>query len=258
MPTGDVPTDKSVRKSIKEALRKRGGERQRERNRQHAREDWCVGVPVCLCLCVSLSMCLCVFPSCLDAIRSVSVQMQSRQRTFHIPPPHTHTHTLTPLNPIHVALVVLLHQVPLLKAASHGNVDPSHVVNVSSTAGNMDSSSPMDNAPSYAASKAAANKVTQVLASYLVQDNINVNCIAPAVFPSKMTYQYQLKTEELADVSTPTTHVYHTDAAPQAPRDCTLGFMQCPCPAVIRHSAQHAMQYAIRKLTNQPHLLLFI
>ena len=168
------------------------------------------------------------------------------------------TPTLTPpLLPLDVALAVLLHQVPLLKAASGGNVDPSHVVNVSSTAGNMDSSSPMDNAPSYAASKAAANKVTQVLASYLVQDNINVNCIAPAVFPSKMTYQYQLKTEELADVSTPTTHVYHTDAAPQALRDCTLGFMQCPCHAVIRHSAQHAMQYAIRKLTNQTPYVYF-
>jgi len=91
--------------------------------------------------------------------------------------------------------------VPLLKEASNGNLDPSHVVNVSSTAGNMNSSSPLDNAPSYAASKAAANKVTQILASYLVKDHINVNCIAPAVFPSKMTFQYQLKTDELADFS---------------------------------------------------------
>ena len=66
--------------------------------------------------------------------------------------------------------------VPLLKEASNGNLDPSHVVNVSSTAGNMNSSSPLDNAPSYAASKAAANKVTQILASYLVKDHINVNC----------------------------------------------------------------------------------
>ena len=86
--------------------------------------------------------------------------------------------------------------VPLLKAASHGNLDPSHIINVSSVAGNMDSSNPFDNAPSYAASKAAANKVTQILAAYFVADHINVNCIAPAVFPSKMTYSYQLKTEQ--------------------------------------------------------------
>jgi NAD(P)-dependent dehydrogenase (short-subunit alcohol dehydrogenase family) len=59
---------------------------------------------------------------------------------------------------------------PLLIKASKGNLDPSKVINVSSVAGNMDSSNPMDNAPSYAVSKAAANKVTQVLASYLVKD----------------------------------------------------------------------------------------
>ena len=85
---------------------------------------------------------------------------------------------------------------PLLKRASRGNLDPAHVINVSSVAGNLDSSYPFDNAPSYAASKSATNKLTQSLAAYLVEDNINVNCIAPAVFPSKMTYSYQLRTEE--------------------------------------------------------------
>eukprot|EP00732_Lithocolla_globosa_P006103 Lithocolla_globosa_v1_NODE_6844_length_1028_cov_17.869476.p1 type:complete len:287 gc:universal NODE_6844_length_1028_cov_17.869476:956-96(-) len=91
--------------------------------------------------------------------------------------------------------------VPLLKKASNGNLDPSHVINVSSVGGNLDSSSRLDNAPSYAASKAAANKVTQSLAAYLVEDHINVNCIAPAVFPSKMTYNYQLKSDDLAKLT---------------------------------------------------------
>ncbi len=90
---------------------------------------------------------------------------------------------------------------PLLRRASRGNLNPSHVINVSSVAGNLDSSFSFDNAPSYAASKAAANRITQSLAAYLVEDAINVNCIAPAVFPSKMTYSYQLRTEAGAAAS---------------------------------------------------------
>jgi NAD(P)-dependent dehydrogenase (short-subunit alcohol dehydrogenase family) len=90
---------------------------------------------------------------------------------------------------------------PLLKKASKGNLEPAHIINVSSVAGNNDSSSPKDVAPSYAASKAAANKVTQILAAYLVKDHINVNCIAPAVFPSDMTYKYQLKSTDLAKMT---------------------------------------------------------
>ena len=90
---------------------------------------------------------------------------------------------------------------PLLKRASQGNLNPSHIINVSSVAGNSDSSSPHDVAPSYAASKAAANKVTQILAAYLVKEHINVNCIAPAVFPSDMTYKYQLKNKNLATMT---------------------------------------------------------
>ena len=90
---------------------------------------------------------------------------------------------------------------PLLKRASRGNLDPSHVINVSSVAGNLGSSLPLDNAPSYAASKAAVNRLTQSLAAYLVEDSINVNCIAPAVFPSKMTYAYHLRTEAGAAAS---------------------------------------------------------
>lgn len=59
----------------------------------------------------------------------------------------------------------------------------------------------MPAAPSYAASKAAVNKVTQLLAAYLVKDAINVNAIAPAVFPSKMTFDYSLATEEIAEMT---------------------------------------------------------
>eukprot|EP00940_MAST-03C_sp_MAST-3C-sp2_P002691 g2691.t1 len=88
---------------------------------------------------------------------------------------------------------------PLLRAASRGNLDPSHVINISSIAGNPTFSHYGDNAPSYAASKAACNKVTQYLAAYLKDDGICVNAIAPAVFPSKMTYDYQLSDASRAE-----------------------------------------------------------
>ena len=34
-----------------------------------------------------------------------------------------------------------------------------------------------------------------------VKDGINVNCIGPGVFESKMTFDYQLKDDELADIA---------------------------------------------------------
>ena len=88
--------------------------------------------------------------------------------------------------------------VPLLKRASKGNLEPAHVINISSAAGNPSHASTADNAFSYAASKAATNKVTQSLAAVLLRDHIVVNCIAPAVFESKMTFDYQLKSDDLA------------------------------------------------------------
>lgn len=91
--------------------------------------------------------------------------------------------------------------VPYLKKASKGNEDPSHVINISSVAGNPTFAHAMDNAPSYAASKAACNKVTQILAAYLKDDFICVNAIAPAVFPSKMTFDYQLRDEALFEAT---------------------------------------------------------
>jgi len=84
---------------------------------------------------------------------------------------------------------------PMLKKATGGSMDPAHVINIGSTAGHP-VASPFDNAPSYHASKAAAAQVTRWLAARFCREGIVVNCIQPAVFPSKMTYDYQLKTEK--------------------------------------------------------------
>lgn len=83
----------------------------------------------------------------------------------------------------------------LLKAGSNGNMDPSHVITIGSVAGEPRANY-FDNAPSYHASKAAASQVTRWLAARFCRDGICVNCIQPAVFPSKMTYDYQLKDEK--------------------------------------------------------------
>lgn len=44
-------------------------------------------------------------------------------------------------------------------------------------------------------------QVTQLLAAYLINDGVCVNGIAPAVFPSKMTFDYQLKTDDSAEMA---------------------------------------------------------
>lgn len=82
----------------------------------------------------------------------------------------------------------------MLQRGSGGSMDPAHVVNIGSTAGHP-KASVFDNAPSYHASKAAAAQVTRWLAARLCREGICVNCIQPAVFPSKMTYDYMLKTD---------------------------------------------------------------
>lgn len=83
----------------------------------------------------------------------------------------------------------------LLKKGSGGSMDPSHVITIGSVAG-FPSSNVFDNAPSYAASKAAAAQITRWLAAKFCREGIVANCIQPAVFPSKMTYDYNLKTED--------------------------------------------------------------
>jgi NAD(P)-dependent dehydrogenase (short-subunit alcohol dehydrogenase family) len=62
--------------------------------------------------------------------------------------------------------------------------DPARVINIASI--NAYTTPAMDNF-SYSASKAAIKHLTQHLAAKLVKDNINVNGIAPGLFPSKMT-----------------------------------------------------------------------
>ncbi|KAH6566377.1 hypothetical protein BASA50_008252 [Batrachochytrium salamandrivorans] len=82
--------------------------------------------------------------------------------------------------------------VPLLKAGANGNLEPSRVINISSIAGTASSaqgplSRPNSGTWSYAASKAAVNQLTRVLATTLANDMITVNAIAPGIFPSGMT-----------------------------------------------------------------------
>lgn len=89
---------------------------------------------------------------------------------------------------------------PMLKKGTGGSMDPAHVINIGSVAGHP-KASPFDNAPSYHASKAAAAQVTRWLAARFCREGIVVNCIQPAVFPSKMTYDYQLKTDKGDEMS---------------------------------------------------------
>jgi len=89
---------------------------------------------------------------------------------------------------------------PLLRKASGGSMDPAHVINVGSVAGHP-SAHALDNAPAYHASKAAAAQVTRWLSAKFCREGIVVNCIQPAVFPSKMTFDYQLATEDSANMS---------------------------------------------------------
>jgi NAD(P)-dependent dehydrogenase (short-subunit alcohol dehydrogenase family) len=88
---------------------------------------------------------------------------------------------------------------PKLAAASRGNMDPSHVINIGSIGGEL--ASPYSNNPSYLASKAAVAHLTRYLAAILLADAVNVNCIAPGVFPSKMTYDYQLASEGSSEMA---------------------------------------------------------
>lgn len=76
---------------------------------------------------------------------------------------------------------------PLLAKASRGSMDPSHVVNIGSIAGHPHCASVFENSPSYVASKAAVAQLSRLLASKFCKDGINVNCIAPAVFPSQIS-----------------------------------------------------------------------
>ena len=72
---------------------------------------------------------------------------------------------------------------PFLRAAAT-QADPARVINIASVDGIRP---PQVETYSYSASKAAVIHLTRHLAKRLVGDFINVNAIAPGLFPSKMT-----------------------------------------------------------------------
>ena len=71
----------------------------------------------------------------------------------------------------------------LLRAAA-SDQDPARVVNIGSIDG---LAIPMTPNYGYSASKAAVHMLTRHLAYALVDDHVNVNAIAPGLFPSRMT-----------------------------------------------------------------------
>lgn len=73
--------------------------------------------------------------------------------------------------------------VPQLAAAASGE-DPARVINIGSIAGLR---TPTNDAYAYGASKAAVHHLTRHLAAALAEQHINVNAIAPGLFPSRMT-----------------------------------------------------------------------
>ena len=83
---------------------------------------------------------------------------------------------------------------PLIKQAASQDT-PSHIINIGSIAGIVKNSL---SAYSYGPSKAAIHHLTGLLAKDLACDYVNVNAIAPGMFPSKMTAGIS-KTEEAKD-----------------------------------------------------------
>jgi NAD(P)-dependent dehydrogenase (short-subunit alcohol dehydrogenase family) len=72
---------------------------------------------------------------------------------------------------------------PLLRAAASAE-DPARVINIGSVDG---IAIPMTQNYGYSASKAAVHMLTRHLAYALVGDHVNVNAIAPGLFPSRLT-----------------------------------------------------------------------
>lgn len=78
--------------------------------------------------------------------------------------------------------------------------DPARVINVASINAYLN---PGMTNYSYSASKAAVVQMTRHLAADLVKDNINVNGIAPGLFPSKMTAYFISQDKDAADAMIP-------------------------------------------------------
>lgn len=77
--------------------------------------------------------------------------------------------------------------IPLLKRGSGGSHNPASVINIGSVAGVVAAPATVAFTPAYDASKAAVDQLTRNLAAQLFPSAITVNCLAPALFPSKMT-----------------------------------------------------------------------
>ena len=88
---------------------------------------------------------------------------------------------------LHVNVTAVFHVtqrfLKLLRAAASAE-DPARVINIGSIDG---LAIPMSLNYGYSASKAAVHMLTRHTAHALVADHINVNAIAPGLFPSKMT-----------------------------------------------------------------------
>lgn len=95
---------------------------------------------------------------------------------------------------VKAAFTMTKNMLPLLTAAGTDD-DPARVINVTSVAGHLTASM---QAYAYGPSKAALNHLTKILAAELAAKRINVNAIAPGVFPSKMT-KFILNDDSLAD-----------------------------------------------------------
>lgn len=88
---------------------------------------------------------------------------------------------------LHVNVTAVFHLtqrlLPRLRAAASAD-DPARVINIGSIDG---LSIPMTQNYGYSASKAAVHMLTRHLAFTLVGNHVNVNAIAPGLFPSRMT-----------------------------------------------------------------------
>ena len=96
---------------------------------------------------------------------------------------------------LHVNVTAVFHLtqrlLPLLRAAASAE-DPARVINIGSIDG---LAIPMTPNYGYSASKAAVHMLTRHLAHALVSDHVNVNAIAPGLFPSRMT-RWAFQTDE--------------------------------------------------------------
>lgn len=83
---------------------------------------------------------------------------------------------------------------PYLRAAATKD-NPARVLNVSSADGTMAASREYY---AYAASKSGVNHITRALAKHLAKDFINVNALAPGLFPSRMVTDFPPEAQEYA------------------------------------------------------------